>query len=158
LPFRALSVLIESVALIELIFNLHSLVGFRCRVPLLLASFLRATNGMRGWIRRPDFGLRGPDATRRDNHPCSHRRAADLDRFDRETSRSSGARPGASSHPESARTLPRKRLSALGRSKNEGHRNLCALLFQRGLPTVEGFSSPRAWAFALLDYPAPIGI
>ena len=40
--------------------------------------------------------------------------------------------------------------TALGRSKNEGHRNLCALLFQRGLPTVENFSSPRAWAFALL--------
>jgi glycosyltransferase involved in cell wall biosynthesis len=40
--------------------------------------------------------------------------------------------------------------TALGRSKNEGHRNLCALLFQRGLPPVEGFSSPRAWAFALL--------
>ena len=34
--------------------------------------------------------------------------------------------------------------------KKEGHRNLCALLFQRGLPPVEGFSSPRAWAFALL--------
>jgi glycosyltransferase involved in cell wall biosynthesis len=40
--------------------------------------------------------------------------------------------------------------TALGRSKNEGHRSLCALLFQRGLPTVEGFSSPRAWAFVLL--------
>jgi glycosyltransferase involved in cell wall biosynthesis len=40
--------------------------------------------------------------------------------------------------------------TALGRSKNEGHRNLCALLFQRGMPTVENFSSPRAWAFALL--------
>jgi glycosyltransferase involved in cell wall biosynthesis len=40
--------------------------------------------------------------------------------------------------------------TALGRSKNEGHRNLCALLFQRGLPTIEHFSSPRAWAFALL--------
>jgi len=40
--------------------------------------------------------------------------------------------------------------TALGRSKNEGHRNLCALLFQRGLPAVENFSSPRAWAFALL--------
>ena len=40
--------------------------------------------------------------------------------------------------------------TALGRSKNEGHRNLCALLFQRGLPTVENFSSPRAWAFTLL--------
>ena len=37
---------------------------------------------MRGWIRRPDFGLRGPDVTRRDNHPCSHRKAADLDRSD----------------------------------------------------------------------------
>jgi glycosyltransferase involved in cell wall biosynthesis len=40
--------------------------------------------------------------------------------------------------------------TALGRSKNEGHRNLCALLFQRGLPAVENFTSPRAWAFALL--------
>jgi glycosyltransferase involved in cell wall biosynthesis len=40
--------------------------------------------------------------------------------------------------------------TALGRSKDEGHRNLCALLFQRGLPTVESFTSPRAWAFALL--------
>jgi glycosyltransferase involved in cell wall biosynthesis len=39
---------------------------------------------------------------------------------------------------------------ALGRSKNDGHRNLCALLFQRGLPAVEEFTSPRAWAFALL--------
>jgi hypothetical protein len=40
--------------------------------------------------------------------------------------------------------------TALGRSHNEGHRNLCALLFQRGLPPVAGFSSPRAWAFALI--------
>jgi glycosyltransferase involved in cell wall biosynthesis len=39
---------------------------------------------------------------------------------------------------------------ALGRSKNDGHRNLCALLFQRGLPVVEEFTSPRAWAFAVL--------
>ena len=39
---------------------------------------------------------------------------------------------------------------ALGRSKNEGHRSLCALLFQRGLPVVEQFTSPRAWAFVLL--------
>jgi hypothetical protein len=39
---------------------------------------------------------------------------------------------------------------ALGRSKNDGHRNLCALLFQRGLPVVEEFTSPRSWAFALL--------
>lgn len=40
--------------------------------------------------------------------------------------------------------------TALGRSRNAGHRNLCALLFQRGLPPVARFSSPRAWAFALL--------
>jgi len=39
---------------------------------------------------------------------------------------------------------------ALGRSKNDGHRNLCALLFQQGLPVVEHFTSPRAWAFVLL--------
>jgi len=39
---------------------------------------------------------------------------------------------------------------ALGRSGNDGHRNLCALLFQRGLPVVEQFTSPRAWAFVLL--------
>jgi glycosyltransferase involved in cell wall biosynthesis len=40
--------------------------------------------------------------------------------------------------------------TALGRSKNAGHRNLCAILFQNGLPVVERFTSPRAWAFALL--------
>ena len=40
--------------------------------------------------------------------------------------------------------------TALGRSRNEGHRHLCALLFQRGLPPVARFSSPRAWAFALI--------
>ena len=39
---------------------------------------------------------------------------------------------------------------ALGRSKNDGHRNLCAMLFQQGLPVVEQFTSPRAWAFVLL--------
>jgi len=39
---------------------------------------------------------------------------------------------------------------ALGRSRNDGHRNLCALLFQKGLPVVETFTSPRAWAFALV--------
>ena len=39
---------------------------------------------------------------------------------------------------------------ALGRSKNDGHRSLCALLFQRGLPVVEQFTSPRAWGFVLL--------
>ncbi len=41
--------------------------------------------------------------------------------------------------------------TALGRSHDRGHRNLCALLFQRGLPPVARFSSPRAWAFALLS-------
>ncbi len=40
--------------------------------------------------------------------------------------------------------------TALGRSKNVGHRNLCALLFQRGLPPVARFSSPRAWAFTII--------
>src|SRR5207253_10936504 len=40
--------------------------------------------------------------------------------------------------------------TALGHSRDQGHRNLCALLFQRGLPPVARFSSPRAWAFALL--------
>jgi len=37
-----------------------------------------------------------------------------------------------------------------GRSHNEGHRKLSAQLFERGLSVVESFSSPRAWAFALL--------
>jgi glycosyltransferase involved in cell wall biosynthesis len=36
------------------------------------------------------------------------------------------------------------------RSRNEGHRKLSAHLFERGLSVVESFSSPRAWAFALL--------
>ncbi len=36
------------------------------------------------------------------------------------------------------------------RSHNEGHRKLSAHLFERGLSTVEAFSSPRAWAFTLL--------
>lgn len=40
--------------------------------------------------------------------------------------------------------------TALGRSPNEGFRDLCALLFQRGLEPVRNFSSPRAWAFALV--------
>jgi hypothetical protein len=34
-----------------------------------------------------------------------------------------------------------------GRSRNEGHRRLSAQLFERGLPVVETFISPRAWAF-----------
>jgi glycosyltransferase involved in cell wall biosynthesis len=40
--------------------------------------------------------------------------------------------------------------TALGRSQNEGHRNICGLLFQRGLTPVVRFSSPRAWAFTLI--------
>jgi glycosyltransferase involved in cell wall biosynthesis len=36
------------------------------------------------------------------------------------------------------------------RSRNEGHRNLSAMLFGQGLPVVESFSSPRAWAISLL--------
>jgi glycosyltransferase involved in cell wall biosynthesis len=37
-----------------------------------------------------------------------------------------------------------------GRSRDEGRRRLSAQLFERGLMAVEGFSSPRAWSFALL--------
>lgn len=37
-----------------------------------------------------------------------------------------------------------------GRSRNEGHRRLAAQLFERGLPAVEAFTSPRAWSFTLL--------
>jgi hypothetical protein len=37
-----------------------------------------------------------------------------------------------------------------GRSRNEGHRKLCAQLFLRGLEVVAPFHSPRAWAFTLL--------
>jgi glycosyltransferase involved in cell wall biosynthesis len=37
-----------------------------------------------------------------------------------------------------------------GRARNEGHRRLSAKLFGEGLSAAEGFSSPRAWAFALL--------
>jgi len=40
--------------------------------------------------------------------------------------------------------------SGAARSRNEGHRKLSALLFERGLSVVHAFSSPRAWAFALL--------
>ena len=36
------------------------------------------------------------------------------------------------------------------RSSNDGHRRLCVHLFERGLPTVGSFTSPRAWAFTLL--------
>jgi len=37
-----------------------------------------------------------------------------------------------------------------GRSRNEGHARLSLQLFERGLSEVNGFSSPRAWAFTLL--------
>ena len=37
-----------------------------------------------------------------------------------------------------------------GRSRNEGHRKLCVHLFERALPAASSFSSPRAWAFALM--------
>jgi glycosyltransferase involved in cell wall biosynthesis len=37
-----------------------------------------------------------------------------------------------------------------GRARLDGHRKLSAHLFERGLPFVESFSSPRAWAFTLL--------
>lgn len=40
--------------------------------------------------------------------------------------------------------------TALGRSRNGGHSKLCSQLFEQGLPLVENFTSPRAWAFALL--------
>jgi glycosyltransferase involved in cell wall biosynthesis len=37
-----------------------------------------------------------------------------------------------------------------GRSPSQGHRSLAAQLFECGLPVVESFTSPRAWAFTLL--------
>lgn len=37
-----------------------------------------------------------------------------------------------------------------GHSRIDGHRRLAAQLFTRGLAAVEGFTSPRAWSFALL--------
>jgi glycosyltransferase involved in cell wall biosynthesis len=40
--------------------------------------------------------------------------------------------------------------TALGRTKNQGYRNLCGLLFQLALPAVNEFTSPRAWAFTLI--------
>jgi hypothetical protein len=36
------------------------------------------------------------------------------------------------------------------RSHNEGHRRLAVELYERGLPAVASFTSPRAWAFGLL--------
>lgn len=40
--------------------------------------------------------------------------------------------------------------TGVGRSRNEGHRNLCGSILQRALPLTESFTSPRAWAFTLL--------
>jgi len=38
----------------------------------------------------------------------------------------------------------------VGRSTNDGHRQLCMQLFNGGMESVSNFTSPRAWAFALL--------
>lgn len=40
--------------------------------------------------------------------------------------------------------------TCVGRSRNDGHRRLSAQLFDQALRVMDGFSSPRAWAFALL--------
>ncbi len=40
--------------------------------------------------------------------------------------------------------------TALGRSENEGHRQLAGRLFSRALPETVRFTSPRAWAFTIL--------
>ena len=40
--------------------------------------------------------------------------------------------------------------SGAGRSRRDGHRRLCAQLFERGLAVVASFISPKAWAFTLL--------
>jgi glycosyltransferase involved in cell wall biosynthesis len=40
--------------------------------------------------------------------------------------------------------------TVVGRSVDPGRRSLAGQLFHRALPAVSGFSSPRAWAFALL--------
>ncbi len=37
-----------------------------------------------------------------------------------------------------------------GRARSEGHRQLSVYLFELGLPPVDDFTSPRAWAFTLL--------
>jgi glycosyltransferase involved in cell wall biosynthesis len=37
-----------------------------------------------------------------------------------------------------------------GRARSGGHRRLSVHLFELGLPAVDGFTSPRAWAFTLL--------
>jgi glycosyltransferase involved in cell wall biosynthesis len=40
--------------------------------------------------------------------------------------------------------------AVVSRSTEPGRQSLCGSLFQAALPAVEGFSSPRAWAFSLL--------
>lgn len=40
--------------------------------------------------------------------------------------------------------------TALWRSPNKGHRMLSNKLFDQALPAIEGFTSPRAWAFGLI--------
>ena len=40
--------------------------------------------------------------------------------------------------------------SVVGRANDPGRQSLASSLFHAGLPAVEGFSSPRAWAYALL--------
>lgn len=40
--------------------------------------------------------------------------------------------------------------SGAGRSRHDGHRRLSMQLFERGLPAVESFTSPRSWCFTLL--------
>jgi len=40
--------------------------------------------------------------------------------------------------------------SVLGRSNDPGKKSLSGLLFHAGLPALSSFTSPRAWAFALL--------
>lgn len=40
--------------------------------------------------------------------------------------------------------------TALGRSRDDGHRGLAGRLFSRALPIATQFTSPRAWAFTIL--------
>jgi len=40
--------------------------------------------------------------------------------------------------------------TACSRTRNDGHLKLCLHLFQQSVGAVEGFTSPRAWSFAML--------
>jgi hypothetical protein len=40
--------------------------------------------------------------------------------------------------------------TCVGRSRREGLRSWAAELFEKALPAVQGFTSPRAWAFAII--------